>query len=605
MWQKIKNYLSEGNRATWCVFAMFAFAIFLKGMIFHWNSFHTILISTLWHNPLEFIRFWGGKIVPAILLGSFVFLSKRKYWTIIVLALLDIWIIANIFYYNANGLYLSYETMQMADNMSGFWDSLYSYTEPSMILYPLITLIYGVALYLLPKMKKRLPIHFGIALLISICMSIIGTICYHFYVKSWHAKNAVTQEVMENMLSNEDFHYYFPFGHVYYFAAIEDNVDYNVWAQIYIKEHSIISYLPASLVYNWIAPAGEIIELTQEEERQIQPYIHGSIKDTPPAPQANIIFVLFESLESWPIDEVCGYHYVPNLTRLSKSEQALYAKRLTSQVRHGNSADGQMIDVTGLLPISNGATCRLYYNNLFPSIAHGYPQSAIVNAASGTWMQDKMTYAYQFKQLIEPKDGSHWDDAGIIHQMINYVDTVSEPFCVLGITVTSHVPFTRGSEHPTHVVSGMPGVMSAYLNCLSYTDSLIGVLVEAVYGNEKIASNTLIVISGDHTIFRTTDGEMDAYARAHGIDMRTTHTYTPLIIYSPTIAHNTYVDEVCYQMDIYPTMLHLIGGDEYCWHGLGVNLFDSTAIKNREVSEEKAFIISEKLIRSNYFGKKH
>lgn len=226
MWQKIRNYLSEGNRASWFVFVFFSLAIFLKGMIFHWNSFHTILISTLWHNPLEFIRFWGGKIVPAILLGSFVFLSKRKYWTIIVLALLDVWIIANIFYFNANGLYLSYETMQMADNMSGFLDSLYSYTEPSMILYPLITLIYGVAIYLLPKMKKRLPIHFGIALLISICMSIIGTICYHFYVKSWHSENPIAQQVNDKMLKGEDFHYYFPFGHVYYFAAIEDNVEY-------------------------------------------------------------------------------------------------------------------------------------------------------------------------------------------------------------------------------------------------------------------------------------------------------------------------------------------------------------------------------------------
>lgn len=598
-YRRIKFCLSQGNRAAWVLFILFAFTIFLKVMIFHWNSFHTILLSSAFNAPHEFIRFWGGKIIPALFLGSFVFICRNRIWMVCTHVLIDIWLIANIFYYNANTLFLSYETMQMADNMSGFWDSLYSYIDGSMKLYPIITLCFIMLLFFIPKPSKRKPIFFSIVLTFTMLIAVVDNICYRVFWQSTTKNNEASEQVMEKLLTNEDFHYYYPFGNVYFWAKIEDNTDYNVWATNYVKDYSIISYFPACFIYSWLAPAGEIIELSSDDEARIQPFVQGHISDSVPTPQNNIIFILFESLESWPIGEVCGYQYMPNLTKLSQSEHALYCDKITSQVRHGNSADGQMIDATGILPISNGATCRLYYNNIFPSYAQCYAQSAIINPASGMWNQSKMTFDYQFKQLIEPKNGEGWDDAALMKQVYNYADTVSAPFCVMGITVTSHVPFAYGAEHPKYSISDMPAIMSAYLNCLYYTDSIIGDFVKAVYSNEKLASNTMIVISGDHTIFRSHDGDMDDFARSHGIGMRTTKTYTPLIIYSPLIESNSVVNEVCYQMDIYPTILSLIGCDDYFWKGVGDNLMDH---HNRTIQEVEAFELSDKIIRSNYFS---
>jgi hypothetical protein len=54
-------------------------------------------------------------------------------------------------------------------------------------------------------------------------------------------------------------------------------------------------------------------------------------------------------------------------------------------------------------------------------------------------------------------------------------------------------------------------------------------------------------------------------------------------------------------MDIYPTILHLIACEDYYWKGFGVNLLDSVARKNRPISEQEAFILSDKLIRANWF----
>lgn len=78
-------------------------------------------------------------------------------------------------------------------------------------------------------------------------------------------------------------------------------------------------------------------------------------------------------------------------------------------------------------------------------------------------------------------------------------------------------------------------------------------------------------------------------------------TFTPLIIYSPEIEGNIQVTDICYQMDIFPTILHLIGAEDYYWHGFGVNLLDSAARNNRPCTEQEAYRLSDLTIRSDYF----
>ena len=602
MLQKIKSFLSKGNRAQWCVFFIFAITIFIKCVIFHWECFHSLLISSLWKNPLEFIRFWGGKLIPALFLASFVFVSKKNWWTIIANAVIDIWLISNMFYFKANSLFLSYETMKMADNMSGFWDSLYSYIGWDIYIFVIITIVYCFCYLLFRNIQtKRNLIPFICVLTFSILLAIFDNFCYAKATQGWTNETEATAQVHSQMLAGEKFRYYYPFGFVYYYAKVESCLDYNAFVCAYVKDYSIITYFPATFIFSIMRPAGEVITLSKNDIIRIEPLFNQSSTDSI-KPNTNLIFILFESLESWPLHEVCGYQYMPYLSSLLENEHVLYCDKLKSQVKHGNSADGQMIDATGLLPISNGATCRLYADNTFASYAECYKNAAIVNPAPGMWGQSKVTYGYQFKELIEPTRGEHWTDKELLEQMKQYADTSSTSFCVFGITVTSHVPFTRGSKIPKYEVNGMPLIMSAYLNCLSFSDSCISTLFDAVLSNEKLKNNTTIVISGDHTIFRSVNKEMDDFANKNGIGMQTTKTYTPLIIYSPRICKNIQVTDTCYQMDIYPTIMHLIGCEDYYWKGFGVNLLDSAARHNRQISEQEAYELSDKLIRSNYFA---
>ena len=73
---------------------------------------------------------------------------------------------------------------------------------------------------------------------------------------------------------------------------------------------------------------------------------------------------------------------------------------------------------------------------------------------------------------------------------------------------------------------------------------------------------------------------------------------------SPYIDGNFRVDDICYQMDIFPTMLHLIDCGDYYWHGLGVNILDENARQNRGLIEQEAYRISDLMIRNDYFRKR-
>ena len=95
MLQKIKSFLSKGNRAQWCVFFLFAFILFVKCILFHWDAFHSILISSAWRDPLSFYKFYMAKLLMPLFIASFVFITKHYWWTIVVSLLVDIWSIAN------------------------------------------------------------------------------------------------------------------------------------------------------------------------------------------------------------------------------------------------------------------------------------------------------------------------------------------------------------------------------------------------------------------------------------------------------------------------------------------------------------------------------
>lgn len=172
--RSIRAWFARGNRGSWTVFVCFTALLMLKVVLFNWATIHVLLASSLWKDPVTFFAFWCGNTAAALLLGAIVFFCKRQYWTVVTALLLDVWAIANMLYFKANGLFLTFDMLFMADNLSGFWSSLYTYLGWDVFVLPLLTIVYAIVLWGLQiaKSRKRLFVPgavFGVvALLFSI-----------------------------------------------------------------------------------------------------------------------------------------------------------------------------------------------------------------------------------------------------------------------------------------------------------------------------------------------------------------------------------------------------------------------------------------------------
>lgn len=385
-----------------------------------------------------------------------------------------------------------------------------------------------------------------------------------------------------------------------FYNMFDPDSDLKMFFLNYVRDQSISSYFFAANVYFFanIPSKTQYISLSDDDLRSIAPYVNNA--DSAQSPYNNLVIILVESLEDWPLHHpIEDQEIAPYLTKFKEQDHVLYCNKITSQALGGNSGDGQMTINTGLLPIQIGVACETYGNNIYPNFAHFYPHSAIVNPWPKIWNQDTMSVRYGYTEKYEPHQGEEWEDAELLDVAIEYLRKTEEPTCLFVITVSTHVPFNRIRNEQIHTTA--PSILNRYMKCLNYTDSCIGGFMENIMSDPKLSEST-VVITGDHTIFKPSMlTEFRSYAISQNLSIAKGENYCPLIIYSPKIQGNIHIDEVCYQMDIFPTILNLIDCEKYYWKGLGVNLLDSTARHNRPIIEQEAYILSDKIIRSNYF----
>ena len=121
--------------------------------------------------------------------------------------------------------------------------------------------------------------------------------------------------------------------------------------------------------------------------------------------------------------------------------------------------------------------------------------------------------------------------------------------------------------------------------------------------SHKLFDNTLLVLTGDHTIYK--DATISQYliegAQQAGVSVANGKNYVPFIMIGAGITENRKIEETVYQMDIYPTIMRAIGADDYYWRGFGCNLLADTI--SRRFTEHEAYLLSDKLIRDNTFKK--
>ena len=288
----------------------------------------------------------------------------------------------------------------------------------------------------------------------------------------------------------------------------------------------------------------------------------------------NLVLIIVESLHTWPIGmQVDGREVTPVMNSLVAGDSVIYAPHVLFQTSHGHSSDAHFIYNTGLLPLRDGVVAVHHGDGPYPTLAAalpGYDCREIICTPGVNWNQNVTARTYGFDTLYTRehlaaalKRQGNIDDAALMDYAGGLLPSLHQPFFLEMVTMTMHAPYTDGKLPPSWITASdtLNAEARGYLNCVHLTDSCIGVFINDLRRN-SMAGNTVLAIVSDHTqLYRNRVmgiSDYDAVPDDWGI---------PLIIAGcdTTLRY----DAVIGQVDVYPTLLDVMGANAYPWKGLG------------------------------------
>ena len=299
------------------------------------------------------------------------------------------------------------------------------------------------------------------------------------------------------------------------------------------------------------------------------PYCH--------VPRRNLVLIIVESLHTWPIGmQVDGREVTPVMNRLVAGDSVIYAPHVLFQTSHGHSSDAHFIYNTGLLPLCDGVVAVHHGDGPYPTLAAalaGYDCREVICTPGVNWNQNVTARTYGFdtlytrNNLVESlKRQGNIDDAALMDFAGSLLPAMHQPFFLEMVTMTMHTPYTDDKVPPSWINRSdtLNAEARGYLNCVHLTDSCIGVFIDDLH-RYGLADNTIVAIVSDHTqLYRNRvlgKTDYDAVPDDWGI---------PLIIAGcdTTLRYEAVIGQV----DVYPTLLDVMGANAYPWKGLGYSI---------------------------------
>lgn len=311
-------------------------------------------------------------------------------------------------------------------------------------------------------------------------------------------------------------------------------------------------------------------------------------------PGRNLVLIIVESLHTWPIGmEVDDREVTPVLNRLVTGDSVIYAPHVLFQTSHGHSSDAHFIYNTGLAPLLDGVVAVDWGDGNYPTLAaalDGYDCREIICTPGVNWNQNVTARTYGFDTLYTRDDltaagaltrHNNIDDAALTDFAGQLLPNLRQPFFLEMVTMTMHVPYTNGKSRPSWITASDTLTAEArdYLNCVNITDSCIGAFIDDLH-RQGLDRNTVVAIVSDHTqIYLNRVKGMSDY------EWTDDDWGIPLIIAGcdTTMRYNPVIG----QMDVFPTLLDVMGANDYPWKGLGHSILRypvTSAIQPRNMS---------------------
>lgn len=530
---------------------------FAVGIFLTFVAFDVIWCMDTTFASFSFFETYATKIIATLALAGVYALTRCRWAQIVVMALLDVLLVANLMYFRTYYSAIPASSYLEAGNLADFKASVTDSLRWADIVLPLITIATAVLAFR-PKATKRQPLtavlKWWAAPLAGFALLLTGVnLCKGGFHKSLRS---VRQSAY---LCSADAPIFSVFGCIWYD----------------------------------ITDAAEPI--TPEKQAEIERWLASQPKHQPAdsitEKRSNLLIVFAESLESWVLEKkVDGKEITPCLNRLLKEKSTLYAPNVLTQVKGGRSIDAQLMICSGLLPLMSGTYSSLYYDNTFYTLQkamrglkHSRSYLLTIDKVS-TWNQGAVARSFGTDTIISYHDfkmteafGTHKriGDASFFQQCREKIERgevwkPGESVYMQFVTYSGHAPFKLPDHLRTITFpASIPEKAADYMTTAHYTDKAIGDFV-AYLKTLPQYKETIVVIVGDHEGLASYRQELVGNPACRGLV--SDKQLTPFIVLNSPVGMR--YDKFMGQIDIYPTLLNLMQLDAYRWHGLGQSILD-------------------------------
>lgn len=533
-------------------FLVLTLSLFLKFTLFYciWCSYTTF-------KPLSWIETYTnmGAITLLLMLPYRYFRIEKIYFMLFLL--LDIVLVANLLYFRTYFTSIPPSNYLLLSNLADFTESIYSSFRWIDLCIPATTVAALIYYYrVVPKktnLSTKRPVKGNSWQPVFIFLLLLPTGLSALTTRGGFP--SAYEKLLRTNTYNSGVIKYTLFGNLFY---------------QYLHEEALCTPETKEKVRQWIAG------------HQASDYAR------PETTPQNCIVILAESLESWVLEkEVEGKEITPCLNALLKEEDVLYAPNVLTQVRGGRSIDGQLLLLTGLLPIQNGTYSIRYPHSYYPSLPKAMKAQSVLMTGDSpqTWNQQIIGKTFGFDTLVYKPDyiqdevvgnKRKMGDGTLLRQSFAKLTASRDLWnpekrnFLLLVTTSGHDPFVLPeSLKKIHFTKDIPQKLNDYMTSAHFTDSAIGAFISSLRNDPRF-DNTLIVITGDHE--GLADSRQALCNTPAGRNLVSPQQFTPFIVLHSPVSMRYH--RVVGQVDMFPTLLDLLGIEDYDWKGLGSSILD-------------------------------
>lgn len=496
----------------------------------------------------KFLLFFNPLGSSLLFLGlALLFKGRKKYIALITMhLLLSFLVFANVVYYRFFNDFITLPTLTQTQNFGDVSGSVLTLLKPYDILFFIDTLIIiGLVIFKVVKIEVK-PI--GRLKVAALLVAALGISSLNLAIAESDRPQLLTRGFDRNYIVK----YLGMYNYTIYDAVLSTKAS----AQRVTADSSDVT---------------EVINFTQANYAEPNPAYFGAGKGK------NVIYIHMESIQNFLINyELHGEEVTPFLNSMTKEKNTLYFTNFFHQTAQGKTADAEFMVGNSLYGLPQGAAFTTKGLNTYqaaPGILgqQGYTSAVFHGNTGSFWNRNEIYKSFGYNHFF---DANYFDmntvdmaeyglmDKPFFEQSIPMLESLPQPFYANFITVTHHFPFTMDQSEATiapHTTGNK--TVDNYFQTARYADEALEQFV--TYLKESgLYENSVLIMYGDH--YGISENHNKAMAEVIGEEVTPFVSAglqrMPLFIHVPGIEGGV-IDEYAGQIDLLPTLLHLLGID--------------------------------------------